>query len=71
MESPEFAGEVLEWLRQAHTSNSAEAAAELWEWRMRTPAYKAIQEGENTSAAAKTGKTKELPKAAPKGKTKA
>ena len=73
-EGPEFAGEVLEWLRQAHMLNSAEAAAALWEWRMRTPAYRAMQEAESVAAAAKAGKAgkaKEPPRGAPKVTAKA
>jgi hypothetical protein len=63
-EGPEFALEVLGWLRQAQPSNAAEAAAEVWEWRMRTPAYKALMEGEGTAASAAKGNPQAQPKAA-------
>jgi hypothetical protein len=32
--------EVLEWVRKEQGSSAADAAAELWEWRLCTPAYK-------------------------------
>ncbi len=62
VKAPVTADDVLQKLRNTDTPPSAEAASQLKEWKMNTPAYKALTEDGKEESATK-GK-----KAAPKRK---
>ena len=55
MDATSLLHEVLEWVRKEQGSSAADAAAELWEWRLCTPAYKALLEGADDLPADKAG----------------